>query len=129
MIRSCRAMNADMVGGCREFLAVGDRWLFELHLVEKDGQLAGVVVIDRSGGGLAVDDNVSLDKQGTLRLSARGELGLGDALVVIDPLRARIRGDALEGGFVMAMTNPPFPGVDWTVTVEAELVGVTRERR
>jgi len=129
VIRSCRAMNADMVAGCREFLAVGDRWLFELHLVEKDGRLAGDVVIDRSGGGLAVDDNGSLDKQGTLRLSARGELGLGDALVVIDPLRALIRGDALEGGFVMTMTNPPFPGVDWTVTVEAELVGVTRERR
>ena len=129
VIRTCRDTNTDVFANCREFLAVGSRWLFEVHLIEKDGRLGGSVIIDRSGGGLTIDDNASLDRDGTLRLSARGELGLGEADVVIDPLRARIRGNTLEGSFRMTMTNAPFHVVNWTTTIEADLAGMTREGR
>ena len=111
------------------FYPANARHIFELELREEDGRFSGTVVITTSANALSVDEGGSLDADGRLRLSARGDPWNGwngDVLATIDPLNARIRGDAVEGSFIMtiiSLASRPIPG---SVIVEADLENVRR---
>jgi hypothetical protein len=131
VLRRCTASGSfDPASWCDQFYRVGSRQVFELHLSEENGRLSGGILIDRSGGGLMIDDGGSLDGDGRLQLSARGEGGLGfigPFLAIIDPLMAQVRGTLLEGRFIMTVIGQPGSGLDGAVVVEADLDGVTSQ--
>lgn len=128
VVRSCSGTGHFDQWWCEDIYPVGSRITFELHLGEDNGRLDGGVAIDRSGGGLDVDEGSSIDADGRIQLSARGEGGLGfigPYLAIIDPLRAQVRGNSLEGNFVMTVIGGPGSGLDGSVVIEADLDGVT----
>ena len=123
--RDCSATgDFDETVWCRDFYAQGSN--FELYISEDNGQLSGGVAIDFSGGGLDIDEGATLDAEGRLHLSARGELGLGPFVAIIDPLNAQFRGTLLKGTFNMKIVGPPGSHFSGGVLIAAELKDVTQ---
>lgn len=123
VVRSCKA-SGRFERWCADFYRIAGRFNFDLQLREDSGRLSGRIAIERSGEGLVIDESSSLDSDGHLLISARGEAGsdfIGPFWASIDPLRAQIRGALMEGSFVMRV----FGFMEGELVLEADLDRVT----
>ena len=128
--QSCKVTgDFDLKQWCTDFYTPGDRSSFGMTLREENGRLSGWMSIDDSVGLLTLDDDGSLEGDGRMQISARGELyggWAGPYLAIVSPLQAQMRDALLEGSFVLTVVGEPGSGISGSVVVEARLEGVTR---